>query len=547
MNRTSRICRAISISLALLAPALRAQPGIDACLNVQATEIRKVLLTSALVDPMEIAVAPDKRIFIVEKVSGKIRIFDPATSQLSDAAQIPVFSPTHEGLLGIALDPGFAVNHFVYVYHTHRTEAKHELARYTESGGKLPDASRKILLTVPGVRWDNQHHSAGSIAFGPDGNLYLATGENVDPTVSQGYASVNEAKRLEDTQATAANTNDLNGKILRVHPEPDGSYTIPAGNLFTASAKAKGEIYAMGMRNPIRIAVDPKTGWLYWGEPGPDAETESATRGPAGRDEINRAKAPGFFGWPYFIAENLAYVIKGARQDPTRPVNTSPNNSGETDLPAAQPSLLAYGDNGNARFPAFETNGARASIMGGVYRFNPSLTSSMRLPPRFDGSLFIMDWSRDWINEVTFNAAGEVDKVEPFLKSQRPNGPIDMAFGPDGVMYLLEYDAHALYRVEYTGACKMDGSTGLARAARDISAPGRAMLRWIPAHGRLDLPAGIRVVEVFDVRGRRLWEARHAHAPGGIGTDGGSGGDGSRSWADVPPGLADQPLWVRWE
>jgi cytochrome c len=453
----------MAAALVLIAASSHAQVA-DPCLTVADSELKKVLLTSALVNPMEIAIAPDKRIFIVEKVSGKVRIYDPATSQLTDAATIPVFSPTHEGLLGIALDPNFATNHFVYVYYSHATEAKHELARFTESGGKLADATKKIVLTVTGVRWSDEHHSSGSLAFGPDGNLYLATGENVDPTKSQGYASVNEALRLEDTQATAANTNDLNGKILRIHPEADGTYTIPTGNLFATTAKTKGEIYAMGMRNPIRIAIDSKTGWVYWGEPGADATAENSTLGPEGRDEINCAKAPGFFGWPYFVAENLPYVVKGVKKDPARPVNKSPNNTGDSILPAAQPALLAYKDGGNSKYAAFGNNSARAAIIGGVYRFNEALKSSKRLPPRYDGSLFIMDWSRDWINEVTFTAAGDVANVMPFIASQSPDGPIDMAFGPDGDMFLLEYDAHALYQVQYTGKCVMDAGTGIVQS-----------------------------------------------------------------------------------
>lgn len=460
-------------------PRVHAQAA-DPCKTVADSEIKKVLLTSALSNPMEIAVAPDKRIFIVEKVSGKIRIFNPGTKQLSDAGAVGVFSSApHTGMLGIALDPGFSTNHFVYVYYTHANEAKHELARFTESAGKLVDASKVVLLTVPGVRWDNQHHSAGSLAFGPDGNLYLSTGENVDPTVSQGYASTNEAKRIEDTQATAANTNDLNGKILRIHPEADGTYTIPAGNLFQATAKARGEIFAMGMRNPIRIAIDSKTGWVYWGEPGPDAGAESATRGPEGRDEINRAKTPGFFGWPYFVGDNLAYVVNGAKQNPERPVNRSPNNTGDSLLPPARPALLSYTDNGNTLYPAFEVNGARASIMGGLYRFEPSQASPNRLPPRYDGSLFIMDWSRDWINEVIFGTDGEVSSVKPFLAGQRPNGPIDMAFGPDGDMFLLEYDAKSLFQVQYTGACKMEGNVGLGDRTGSAKAGRAARKRFL--------------------------------------------------------------------
>jgi cytochrome c len=437
---------------------------------------------------MEIAVSTDKRVFIIEKVSGKIRIFDLTTSQLSDAGQVAVFSAPHEGLLGLTLDPNFVVNHFVYVYYSHATIAKHVLARFTESGGKLADATMKVMLEIPGVRWTNAHHAAGSLTFGPDGNLYLATGENVDPSVSQGYASVNEALRLEDTQATSANTKDLNGKILRIHPEPDGSYTLPAGNLFTESPTTKGEIFAMGMRNPFRIAIDTKTGWLYWGEPGPDATVDSPTRGPMGWDEINRAKAPGFFGWPYFIAENLAYVMNGVKKDPANPINNSINNSGLKNLPAAQPSLLAYTDVAHSKYSAFGVNGARAAIMGGVYNFDTNKQSSKRLPPRFDGSLFIMDWARHIINEVRFTPTGEVASVNPFLPTQAPNGPIDLAFGPEGDMFLLEYDAHALYQVQYTGTCKMNAtSLHPPSSGRDGRAqPGQLSL--IPYQGRIFLP-----------------------------------------------------------
>jgi cytochrome c len=455
----------------------RAQAA-DPCLTVADSELRKVsVISSGLANPMELAIAPDNRIFIVEKVSGNIKIYDPASKQLSTAGKVPVYgSAPHTGLLGIALDPAFASNHFVYVYYTHATLAQHELARFTETAGTLADASKVVLLTVPGIRWNDQHHSAGSLAFGPDGNLYISTGENVNPKVSQGYASTNEAVRSEDSQATAANTNDLNGKILRIRPTADGKYAIPAGNLFPSpTAKEKGEIYAMGMRNPIRIAIDSKTGWVYWCEPGPDATTDSPTRGPIGRDEVNLAKAPGFFGWPYFNADNQAYVIGGAKQDPAHVANKSPLNTGDTDLPPAQPSLLAYGDNGNPAY--FGNSDSHAGIVGGLYRFDAAQKSANRLPPRYDGSLFIMDWSRRWIDEVTFKADGSVNQVAPFLPGVKPAGPIDMAFGPNGDMFVLEYDGNSLYQVQYTGACKMEGGTAVKFG---VAAPRKTQGMRIP-------------------------------------------------------------------
>ena len=98
------------------------------------------------------------------------------------------------------------------------------------------------------------------------------------------------------------------------------------------------EIYTMGHRNPYRISIDPETGWLYWGEVGPDAQmTIRPTRGPRGYDEINQAREAGNYGWPYIIADNKAYYdydfaagVSGPAFNPAAPLNNSPNNTGES-------------------------------------------------------------------------------------------------------------------------------------------------------------------------------------------------------------------------
>src|SRR5690606_11879968 len=120
----------------------------------------------------------------------------------------------------------------------------------------LEFASEQILL-----RYDvdmNCCHAAGDMDFDSEGNLFIATGDNTDPFESNGYTPIDEraGRRIYDAQRTSANTDDLRGKILRIKPDGDGSYSVPEGNLFTPDSLHRAEIYTMGHRNPFRIHVD---------------------------------------------------------------------------------------------------------------------------------------------------------------------------------------------------------------------------------------------------------------------------------------------------
>ena len=202
----------------------------------------KVALDDNTANPMELAVAPDGRVIYVE-LAGTVKIWHPDSGAVTVAGQIPVHRGNENGLLGIALDPGFEENNWLYLFYSNPDESHQvqRVSRFTLDGDTIDMDSEKILLEIPHQR-EVCCHSAGSMAFGPDGNLYISTGDDTEHSQSQGYAPLDgrldtsrttpDAQRARDARRTSGNTNDLRGKILRIRPTPDGGYTIPEGNLF---------------------------------------------------------------------------------------------------------------------------------------------------------------------------------------------------------------------------------------------------------------------------------------------------------------------------
>ncbi|MEX2232727.1 MAG: PQQ-dependent sugar dehydrogenase, partial [Cyclobacteriaceae bacterium] len=241
---------------------------------------------------------------------------------------------------------------------------------------------------------------------------------------------------------------DLRGKILRIHPEPDGTYTIPKGNLFPpGTPKTRPEIYTMGHRNVWRVFVDSKTGWIYWGEIGPDQDQDAET-GPRGYDEHNQAKGPGFFGWPYFLADNQVipkfdYINQrvGEKLDPQKPVNTSPNNTGLRELPPAQPALIYYPYAASQKFPLVGSS-SRCAIGGPVYHRSDFNDPERPYTSYYESKWLITDYSRFWIMAVTLDDDGNYQSMERFAPDYHPVQPLDTKFGPDGDFYVLEYGSN---------------------------------------------------------------------------------------------------------
>lgn len=425
----------------------------------------KVVLETNVNDPMQLDVAPDGRVFFVER-GGRVKVYVPESDTTEIVGRLNVYTGQEDGLLGIVLDPNFAVNSWLYLFYSPTGNiAEQRVSRFTVEGNSFVSGSERILLHIPTQR-TNCCHSAGSLGFGPDGSLYISTGDDTNPFASSGFAPIDERPGRSDwdAQKSASNADDLRGKILRILPQQDGTYAIPEGNLFPADgSEGRPEIFVMGNRNPFRFSIDTETGWLYWGDVGPDASNNDPQRGPRGYDEINQARGPGNFGWPYFIADNKAYRDynfgtgqSGALFDPVSPMNESPNNTGPAELPPAQPAWIWYPYAVSQEFPELGAGG-RTAMAGPVYHAEKYIHSEAALPEYFDDTLFIYEWSRGSIFEVKLDASGGVLKINPFLASFDFRRPMDMKIGHDGAMYLIEWgsgfgggnsDAQ-LVRIEY--------------------------------------------------------------------------------------------------
>lgn len=488
----------------------------------------RIVITSTPKNPLALDVAADGRVFYVER-AGELRTWAPETGRDRLAGELDVSNIGENGLLGLALAPDFTTSGTVYLYYsapdpqgtepyTSDSIAENRLARFRmNDDGTLDLASEEILLRVPSAR---VQHEGGDLEFAPDGTLFLSLGDNTDPFGDAGlYAPRDKrpGRTVFDADRTAGNPFDLRGSILRLRP--DGS---PAdGNLYASDGSdGRPEIFVKGTRNPFRIAVDPATGRLFWGDVGPDAPVEGP-QGPRGYDEINFADSPGDYGWPFCIGFNLPY----------RDVDFETGMiGGPYSCDGFRPALLAYDYitvDYLALGRAFRANDekitGRTAIAGTVYR--PPGRAAFALPRKLHGRLFIAEWTRDLLASVEVRPSGDLGAVERLVPWERFNQPIDLDVGPDGALYVLEFgsgfggansDAQ-LSRIEYseTGAltpvAQIDASISSASPERvQISLSGRRsfapndeVVDWawdLDGDGRPDA-SGPDITHTFEERG----------------------------------------------
>jgi cytochrome c len=406
----------------------------------------KQVLVTACNDPMQMEVLPDGRLFFIER-NGTLKGYDPISRKVTVLGNVPTDVVHEVGMLGFALDRDFARSQAIFLFFSPLEKKSYlRLARFKLKQGKLDLTSQQILLEYS-LEDDKLNHQGGGLFMAANGDLILGTGDNTPP-IPELQIDEREGHQRWDAQRTSANSMELRGKILRIHPTTDGAgggraYAIPVGNLFPDGKRGRPEIFAMGVRNGFKQFVDSKTGFVYWGDVGQNI-TEEINVGPNGYDEINQARSAGNFGWPYFTGANEAYRDfdfatrkAGSLFDINNPRNDSPNNTGLKALPAPQPAFIWYPSTESKAFPMLGSGG-RSAMVGPVFYDDPAVKNDLKLPAHFDHTLFIHDWMRNWIMAVKLNQNERITSITPFLPAWRLRKPIELKLAADHTLYVME-------------------------------------------------------------------------------------------------------------
>ncbi|MEU9058829.1 ThuA domain-containing protein [Streptomyces sp. NPDC048430] len=444
--------------------AAGAKPG-DCTATGAGSFQRTPLATGGLTDPVAVAVAPDRRVFVAQR-TGELEVVDQRTMKVStalDLAYSPETAARSDGLTGLALDPDFAVNNWLYLLSSEATGKRLALSRFTADGGTVDPASEKRLLVLPGRRSTDSGAPAtsGSLGFDWEGRLYVATGD-VSPPLASGAP------------------DDLRGAILRITPQDDGTYTVPQDNLFEpGTAGTRPEIYATGMRNPYSFTVDPVSGDLLAADAGAD--------GAVGYFRITEA---GQVGRPYCSGG----TARGAAGCSPR-VNGAPPDSGP---------------------------GSGGASSGPVYTYDPESLHHSKFPEYFAGKWLTYDPAGRRFTTHSFQRGnqtfsdprfgpvetGELQSVNVVFDDMEWSRPSAAVFGPDGALYVIDAglgsgagrdggdEGAGVYRIDHVGEGRLPGAA--VTTDRDN---GPAPLTVAFTGAGSGLPQGVPVSYAWDFDG----------------------------------------------
>ena len=408
----------ITVALALVAGLftvfLCAKPGMTLPDDFTDSPVANVSSPTAL------AFTPDGRMLVTSR-SGQLHVFDQNGNELSSPAlniDPRVCSNSERGLLGVAVDPDFATNHFIYLYYTFNksdscpekmpelnTNPVNRVSRFVMEGNTVDEDSEEILLS--NIPSPNGNHNGGDIHFGNDGNLYVSVGD--------GGCNFARPERCQYDNAAARYRHVLLGKVLRI--TRDGG--IPQGNPFvgqdsarcydpaeggnksgrTARGKTCQEIFALGFRNPFRFAVDPDTAVLRVNDVGGQHWEEI--------DDLDTVSDAGdHYGWN---------ICEGRHRNPEHRTRVNCKASSRYTEP-----IHEYNHNTGCR-----------TITGGAFVPNDGSW------PNEDSYLFA-DFGCGKIFELTPDPGGGYSRTE-FTDVPGPARPVAMAFGPYGTTQALYY------------------------------------------------------------------------------------------------------------
>ncbi len=439
-------------------------------------------------EPTAFAFLPDRRIVLVERNSGGVRVAAVGAPTSDPVHVIPGVSQGAErGLLGVAVDPAWPTRPYLYFYFT-RTDSTSRLTMFKASGALTDSASTALTLSnefllLTGIPDLTESHNGGGLEFGPDGMLYLGLGEDLARCPSQDRTSLlGKLLRLDVSAMPAAGPGP-----------PPRADLAPADNPFALAAdESERLVWAWGLRNPFGFSIDPVTGDAFLGDVGATQAEEV--------DHIPFASGGGQnFGWP--IREGLGEAPFGDSCGAANPF-TDPIHAYDHD-------------------PVFP----RAVIGGPLYRFPPGEDGGF--PESYDGSYFFADWGGEWIRRLVPGSSGwEAASPVPGQPSSEDwaQGIVNMTQleqGPDGALYIMRRagTARGLYRIVRTlptaaaTATRPAVPAGLSLRADPNPAPSAGTtLTWtLPRAGRIS-------VEIVDVGGRLVRRLHGGPAPAGPGS-----------------------------
>ena len=473
-------------------------------------------LFSGLTAPTAVRFAPDGRVFVAEK-SGLIEVFDglddPSPTVFADL-RTNVHDSIERGLLGLALDPGFPANPYVYVLYSydHALGSADPPPRWG-AGGAFGDAcpspsgsradgcvasARLSRLRADGdvmtgpeqvlvEDWCSQYpaHSVGALAFGPDGALYAGAGDAAsasfadygqrgnpcgDPPQPPGSplappGAQGGSLRSQDLR-TPGDAVTLDGTIIRVDPATGDA--LPGNPLAGSSDPNARRIIAYGLRNPFRMVFRPGTSELWLGDVGWGRWEEIDRIANTGATDVVN------FGWPCYEGGR-----GGAARQPTwDALGLTLCEQLYADPAAVAAPYAAYRHDGPV---AGESCPVIASAVAGV-AFAPA--SGGPYPDDYDGALFVSDYVRDCVWAMKRGADGLPDpgRLEPFV--QGAANPVDLEMTPQGDLAYVDLDGGTIRRIRHTASAAAPGTQGgTAAPVGEPEAPAAAAPALPPAGG----------------------------------------------------------------